>query len=171
MVFNTIFTNTTQKLASSNVSIGNYINTVTPVNSLIISGNVGIGTTNLAGILALGSGGAAFAAPPGNAPLYAIRAWVRFDGSTAGTNPAAMTINGSGNVSSVTRNSLGNFTITYTTALSTNNSVVCTAGETAGNLNRIITLYSTTTISSSILTVNTSANSVNPDIISVIAIA
>jgi hypothetical protein len=53
----------------------------------------------------------------GSAPVYACRAWVNFDGTTAGTNPAPMTIRGSGNVSSVTRNSLGNFTVNFTTAM------------------------------------------------------
>jgi hypothetical protein len=53
----------------------------------------------------------------GSAPIYACRAWVNFDGTTAGTNPAPVTIRGSGNVSSVTRNSLGDFTVNFTTAM------------------------------------------------------
>jgi hypothetical protein len=48
----------------------------------------------------------------GSAPTYACRAWVNFDGTT--TPP---TIRASGNVASVTRNSTGNYTVTFTTAM------------------------------------------------------
>ena len=55
-------------------------------------------------------------------PIYACRAWVKFDGSrdtttavsTANTNRL---INASGNVTSVLRNAGGDYTITFTTAL------------------------------------------------------
>jgi hypothetical protein len=53
----------------------------------------------------------------GSAPTYAARAWVNFDGTTAGTNPAPMTIRGSGNVSSVTRTATGQFTVNFTAAM------------------------------------------------------
>jgi hypothetical protein len=48
----------------------------------------------------------------GSAPTYACRAWVNFDGTTS---PG--TIIGSGNVSSVTRNGTGDYTVNFTTAL------------------------------------------------------
>jgi hypothetical protein len=48
----------------------------------------------------------------GSAPVYACRAWVNFDGST--TPP---TILASGNVSSVARNSNGDFTVNFITAM------------------------------------------------------
>jgi hypothetical protein len=48
----------------------------------------------------------------GSAPVYACRAWLNFDGTT--TTP---TVRGSGNVSSVTRNSTGNYTVNFTTAM------------------------------------------------------
>ena len=47
----------------------------------------------------------------GSAPIYACRAWVNFNG--VGT----LAIRGSGNVSSVTDNGTGNYTINYTTAM------------------------------------------------------
>jgi hypothetical protein len=47
----------------------------------------------------------------GSAPVYACRAWVNFDG----TSPA--TIRASGNVSSVTRNAAGQYTVNFATAL------------------------------------------------------
>jgi hypothetical protein len=53
----------------------------------------------------------------GSAPSYAARAWVNFNGTTAGTNPAPMTIRASGNVSSVTRNGTGDYTVNFTTAM------------------------------------------------------
>ena len=54
----------------------------------------------------------------GSAPSYAARAWVNFDGQTAGTNPAPMTIRASGNVSSVTRTATGVFQVNFTTQMS-----------------------------------------------------
>ena len=48
----------------------------------------------------------------GSAPVYACRAWVNFDGTTS---PG--TIRGSGNVSSVTRNGTGDYTVNFTTAM------------------------------------------------------
>lgn len=60
-------------------------------------------------------------AQSGSAPIYAARAWVNFNGGTGA-------INASGNVSGVTRNSTGTYTITFTTAMAdANYSVVGTA--------------------------------------------
>jgi len=52
-------------------------------------------------------------------PIYACRAWVNFDG-TAVTNVGGedrCTIRSSGNVSKVVRNSTGNYTVHFTTAM------------------------------------------------------
>jgi hypothetical protein len=49
----------------------------------------------------------------GSAPVYACRAWVNFDGTTA----TPSTIRGSGNVSSITRLVTGRFEINLTTSL------------------------------------------------------
>jgi hypothetical protein len=51
-------------------------------------------------------------AQTGSAPIYGARAWANFNGTT--TPP---TIGASGNVASVTRNSTGNYTVTFTTAM------------------------------------------------------
>ena len=48
----------------------------------------------------------------GDAPIYACRAWVNFNGTTS---PG--TIRASGNVSSVTRNSTGTYTVNFTTSM------------------------------------------------------
>jgi hypothetical protein len=60
----------------------------------------------------------------GDAPTYACRAWVNFDGSkdTTGATSTANTnrlIRDSGNVASVLRNAQGEFTITFSTAMPT----------------------------------------------------
>jgi len=46
----------------------------------------------------------------GSAPVYACRAWVKFNGTTA-------TINGSGNVSSLTDGGVGRYIVNFTTAM------------------------------------------------------
>lgn len=51
--------------------------------------------------------------PSGSAPVYGARAWCVFDGNAVGTNaPTA-----GGNISTVTRNSTGNYTLNFTTAM------------------------------------------------------
>jgi hypothetical protein len=49
----------------------------------------------------------------GTAPIYAARAWVNFDGTTA----TPSTIRASGNVSSITKNGTGDYTANFTTAM------------------------------------------------------
>jgi hypothetical protein len=65
----------------------------------------------------------------GSAPLYACRAWVNFNGS------GGASIRASGNVSSVSRSSTGQYTVNFTTAMpDANYSVVCTGkGDPSGN--------------------------------------
>jgi hypothetical protein len=46
----------------------------------------------------------------GSAPIFACRAWVNFDGTNA-------SIRASGNVSSVTRNATGDYTVNFATAM------------------------------------------------------
>lgn len=47
----------------------------------------------------------------GNAPIYACRAWVNFNGT------GTVAIRASGNVSSITDNGVGNYTVNFTTAM------------------------------------------------------
>ena len=47
----------------------------------------------------------------GNAPIFACRAWVNFNGT------GAVAIRGSGNVSSITDNGTGDYTVNFTTAM------------------------------------------------------
>ena len=62
-------------------------------------------------------------AQSGSAPIYGVRAWVNFNGT--GT-PA---IRSSGNVSSITDNGQGDYTINFTTALPDANFAVITTGS------------------------------------------
>ena len=58
----------------------------------------------------------------GDAPVYACRAWVSFDGTkdtsgNASTSNTNRLIHASGNVASVLRNGTGSYTITFTTEM------------------------------------------------------
>jgi hypothetical protein len=58
---------------------------------------------------------AQFATVSGTAPLYGCRAWVYFNGS------GTVAINGSGNVSSITDNGTGDYTLNFTNAMPDSN--------------------------------------------------
>jgi hypothetical protein len=60
----------------------------------------------------------------GSAPIYAARAWVNFNGT------GTVAIRASGNVSSITDNNTGNYTVNFATALSSSNyAVVSSTGS------------------------------------------
>lgn len=59
----------------------------------------------------------------GSAPIYGVRAWVTFDGTVS-----SPTISASGNVTSVTKNGTGDYTINFTTALPNANYAVSVTG-------------------------------------------
>jgi hypothetical protein len=62
-------------------------------------------------------------AQTGTAPIYGCRAWVNFDGTRneadtgASTNGANVKIRASGNVTSVLKNAVGIYTVTFVTAM------------------------------------------------------
>lgn len=68
----------------------------------------------------------------GSAPVFACRAWVRFSGATG-------TILASGNVTSVTRNGVGDYTVNFTTNLPDSNyaTVLTTGGATSSTTDTI----------------------------------
>jgi hypothetical protein len=68
---------------------------------------------------------AQFATVSGTAPIYPCRAWVNFNGT------GTVAIRGSGNVTSITDNGVGNYTINFTTAMSDVN--YCCSGTCEGN--------------------------------------
>ena len=67
------------------------------------------------GSLLTGVTNASLGTSSGSAPLYAARAWVNFNGT--GSNGTNMNLRGNGNVSTVYKNSTGDYTITFTTAM------------------------------------------------------
>jgi hypothetical protein len=63
----------------------------------------------------------------GSAPIYGARAWVNFNGT------GTVAIRASGNVSSITDNGTGDYTVNFTTAMSdANYGAVGTVGGTSG---------------------------------------
>jgi hypothetical protein len=64
----------------------------------------------------------------GSAPVFAARAWVNFNGT------GTVAIRASGNVSSITDNSTGNYTVNFTTAMpDANYAAMLTAGQGTAN--------------------------------------
>lgn len=59
----------------------------------------------------------------GSAPLYACRAWVNFNGT------GTVAIRASGNVTSITDNGVGDYTVNFTTAMSDTNYAVKISGS------------------------------------------
>lgn len=69
-------------------------------------------------------------AQTGTAPIFGVRAWVRFNGNknSSGSVDSSNTnrqILASGNVSSVLKNSTGDYTVTFTVAMPSSNYVAC----------------------------------------------
>lgn len=90
--------------------------------TVVISGTNGITTPDLessgpitgttgtfSGNVTLGS--SVLATPSGSAPSYTCRAWVNFNGT------GTVAIRASGNVSSITDNGTGDYTVNFTTAM------------------------------------------------------
>ena len=80
------------------------------------SGAVSGATASFSGNVTLGS--SVLATPTGTAPAYLCRAWVNFNGT------GTVAIRASGNVSSITDNGTGNYTVNMTTAMPDTNYVV-----------------------------------------------
>lgn len=86
---------------------------------------------------AAGTNGAISA--PGGAPLYAARAWVNFNGT------GTVAIRVAGNVSSITDNGVGDYTINFTTAMpDANYAIVGTASTISGSLGIVSSLTDAT---------------------------
>jgi len=81
---------------------------------------------------------AQFATVSGTAPIYPCRAWVNFNGT------GTVAIRASGNVSSITDNGTGDYTVNFTTAMSDANYAYAPAQSTTGAAS---SAYGFTTIS------------------------
>lgn len=84
---------------------------------------------------------AQFATVTGTAPLYAARAWVNFNGT------GTVAIRASGNVSSITDNGVGDYTVNFTTAMPDANYSVITTGDVSSALVTCIQSSTTPTTS------------------------
>ena len=70
----------------------------------------------------------------GNAPIFAPRAWVNFDGTGTFTpNPSTSKIRASGNVSSVAKNGTGIYTVNFAVALPDANHATITDGQSSSD--------------------------------------
>ena len=110
---------------------------------------------------------AQFATVSGTAPLYSARAWVNFNGT------GTVAIRASGNISSITDNGTGDYTVNFTTAMSdANYAAVGTAGRNgAGGSNLLCDAqyYAGTTSTQRILTYNYSGGGLtDPTAVSIV---
>jgi hypothetical protein len=87
------------------------------------------------------SNGATFVTPVGTAPSYGCRAWVNFNGT------GTVAIRASGNVTSITDNGTGLYTVNFTTAMSDANYTVTHALSYTGANYHILTVESLSTSS------------------------
>ena len=85
--------------------------------------------TTLAGTLTIGT--ATQAVPSGTAPLYAARAWVNFNGT------GTVAIRASGNVSSITDNGAGDYTVNFTSAMPDANYAISVLGKNTVSNNNV----------------------------------
>ena len=78
----------------------------------------------------------------GSAPIYACRAWVNFNGT------GTVAIRASGNVSSITDNGVGDYTVNFATALPDANYAVTNGScDSGGNTNAGILAFTSATAS------------------------
>jgi hypothetical protein len=117
---------TTAKITDLNVTTGKLAdNAVTTIK--ITDANVTTAKIADANITAAKLSGA----QTGSAPIYGNRAWVNFNGT------GTVAIRESGNVSSITDNGVGNYTVNFTTALPTADyglSGLCTGSNNGGSI-------------------------------------
>lgn len=118
----------TLTIASPNTSTDRTLTLPDATGTVQVSGNPISGTTgNFSGDVTLGS--SVLATPSGSAPSYTCRAWVNFNGT------GTVAIRASGNVSSITDNGTGNYTVNFTTAMPDADYAVTgvSAGSTSGS--------------------------------------
>ena len=97
-------------IASPNSNVDRTLNLPDADGTVQVSGNPISGTTGtFSGNVTLGT--SVLATPTGSAPSYTCRAWVNFNGT------GTVAIRASGNVTSITDNGTGNYTVNFTTAM------------------------------------------------------
>jgi hypothetical protein len=85
----------------------------------------------------------------GSAPIFACRAWVNFNGT------GTVAIRGSGNVSSITDNGTGRYTVNFTTAMEDVNYAVSLSNGDIDATNRVASVDEYSSSYVSVLTYNT----------------
>jgi hypothetical protein len=91
----------------------------------------------------------------GTAPLYLCRAWVNFNGT------GTVAISGSGNVSSITDNGTGDYSVNFTTAMPDNTYAVCATAKNGSSFNGLLAsneLPNNTTSLAKIFTTNSTTD-------------
>lgn len=91
----------------------------------------------------------------GTAPIYACRAWVNFNGT------GTVAIRASGNVSSITDNGVGDYTVNFTTAMVDVNYCLSGIVRPDGGLVRSISLHNTIGPTTSNVRISTGATGSN----------
>lgn len=105
-------TGVTTSTGSGNVVLSTSPTLVTPALGTP-SALVGTNITGTAASLSIGGNAAtatALSTASGSAPSYSVRAWANYNGS-------ADTVNASANIASIVRNAIGEYTVTFTTAM------------------------------------------------------
>ena len=99
---------------------------------------------------------AQFATVSGTAPIYPCRAWVSFNGT------GTVAIRGSGNVSSITDNGTGDYTINFSTAMPDANYSVSSLSRitSTGIAPVVVNLLTTTTPTASLFRICTDRNGI-----------
>ena len=97
-------------IASPNSNSDRVLTLPDATGTVLVSGQPVTATTgSFSGDVTLGS--SVLATPTGSAPSYTCRAWVNFNGT------GTVAIRASGNVSSITDNGTGQYTVNFTTAM------------------------------------------------------
>ena len=127
------------------------------------AGNV-VATTFTGALAGNATTATALSTSTGAAPSYGARAWVNFDGTrdTSGAASSANTnrfIRGSGNVSSVSRNGAGDYTVNFSVPMANADYAVLGTTNTDTNFTNVVTTRTTGLSTSSVRFVTTNANS------------
>ena len=88
----------------------------------------------------------------GTAPLYMCRAWVNFNGT------GTVAIRASGNVSSITDNGVGDYTVNFTTAMPDANYSIVALGSNTTTYNQFVQIYNLTTPTASLVRIRGAAS-------------
>lgn len=156
-IANTKFVITEVTTAVSGMTIADASETVAGKIEIATSAEAIAGTDTARAITPAGLRSALNAS--GSAPVFACRAWVNFNGT------GTVAIRGSGNVSSITDNGTGNYTVNFATAMpDTNYAVVCTTSENTNNP-RVVGKTASTTSSVTIKAINNSLGALDCEFI------